>query len=171
MCTKPPPLFNIYLSDLPNIFDNTCSPATLYDQQLNCLMFADDIVLISETSVGLQNALDKLDRYCKEWHLTININKTKIIIFNKGGHNIKLFKFFLSNLEIELAHSYTYLGITFSCAGTFTLALQHLHDKALKALHHFKQIDFRNNVKMSINLFDALNTPIIAYSCKAWASI
>jgi hypothetical protein len=53
-CALSPLLLNIYLSDLPNIFDNTCSPATLYDQQLNCLMFTDDIVLLSVTSVGLQ---------------------------------------------------------------------------------------------------------------------
>ena len=32
-------------------------------QKLNCLLYADDIVLLSETTEELQNSLDKLSRY------------------------------------------------------------------------------------------------------------
>ena len=49
-------------------------------------MFADDLVLISETAEGLQNCLNALQNYCDKWCLSINTDKTKVMIFNKGGH-------------------------------------------------------------------------------------
>jgi hypothetical protein len=48
-----------YIYDLPEIFDQTCNPATLNSLKLNCLLYADDIVLLSETTEELQNSLDK----------------------------------------------------------------------------------------------------------------
>jgi uncharacterized protein YmfQ (DUF2313 family) len=47
------------------------------------LSFADDLVIFSESHKGLQNALYKLQKYCFDWQLTININKTKISTFQK----------------------------------------------------------------------------------------
>ena len=41
------------------------------------LLFADDIVLIADTLMGLQNQLDVLTSACKNLFLGINIDKTK----------------------------------------------------------------------------------------------
>ena len=59
------PCFSIFfLSDLPDIFDSDCFPVTLNDTPLSCLMYADDLILLSDSSTGLQCALDKLNQYC-----------------------------------------------------------------------------------------------------------
>ncbi len=34
---------------------------------------------------GYKHCIDKLNTYCKTWNLTINIKKTKVMIFNKCG--------------------------------------------------------------------------------------
>ena len=47
------------------MFDQTCNPATLNSLKLNCLLYADDIVL-------LQNSLDKVSQYCKKWGRSYN---------------------------------------------------------------------------------------------------
>ena len=78
-----PTLFNIYINDLPDIFDDSCKPVMLEKLSLNCLMFADDILLLAESAEGLQNCLNKLSEYCNKWQLSINIKKTKIIIFQQ----------------------------------------------------------------------------------------
>ena len=49
------------------------------------LLFADDIVLISDTPRGLQNQLDVLSSACKDLYLHINTDKTKVMVFRKGG--------------------------------------------------------------------------------------
>ena len=48
------------------------------------LLFADDSVLISGTEDGLQNILDAFELYCKKWKLTVNAEKNKNLVFQKG---------------------------------------------------------------------------------------
>ena len=42
-----------------------------------------DLVLISTTKKGLQKQIDFIDKYCNDWKLTKNVEKTKTVIFNK----------------------------------------------------------------------------------------
>jgi hypothetical protein len=55
-------------------------------------MYADDIILLSKSAKGLQEKLDihVLNTYCKDWCLTVNTSKTKILIFNKAGRLLVL---------------------------------------------------------------------------------
>ena len=80
-CNLSPILFNIFINDLNEIFDKTfCQPAKIKNLTLNNLLYADNLVLVSETSSGLQNCLDRLQEYCDKWRLTINIKKTKTMV-------------------------------------------------------------------------------------------
>jgi hypothetical protein len=36
----------------------------------------DDVLLISESAYGLQNALNAFSLYCKQWKLKVSTNKT-----------------------------------------------------------------------------------------------
>ena len=49
--------------------------------KLYLLLFADDIVIFSNTSEGLQKGLDTVSDYCQKWKLTVNIDKTKVMVF------------------------------------------------------------------------------------------
>ena len=40
-------------------------------------MFADDLLVLSESKEGLQESLNTFSLYCKEWQLTVNCNKIK----------------------------------------------------------------------------------------------
>ena len=44
-------------------------------------MYADDIVIISESTDELQIMLNSLNSLCGKWRLTINESKTKVIHF------------------------------------------------------------------------------------------
>ena len=44
-----PTLFNLFINDIPNIFDNECNPVILKSWKVNTLMYADDIILVSRT--------------------------------------------------------------------------------------------------------------------------
>ena len=70
-----PTLFNCFINDIHDIFDNSCDPVTLVDSKIPSLSFADDLVLLSSSHSGLQNALNKLEQYCYDWQLTVNIKK------------------------------------------------------------------------------------------------
>jgi hypothetical protein len=77
-CTLSPLLFN-------SLNEANTTPIHLLDQLISCLLYADDLVLLSETDKGLQESLDALGTYCKTWGLEINIDKSKVMVFNKAG--------------------------------------------------------------------------------------
>ena len=61
--------------------------------KLLVLLYADDTVIMSEASNGLQSALNVYKDYCKQWKLTVNINKSKVVIFPKVGKQIIIYLF------------------------------------------------------------------------------
>ena len=60
---------------------------TLHSSQIKCLLYADDPVLLTPTQHGLQQNLDLLEQYCQTWALTVNLKKTKIMIFQKRSRS------------------------------------------------------------------------------------
>ena len=50
------------------------------------LLFADDVILLSNTIVGLQSQLDSLEREADRLYLTVILEKTNIMMFCMGGH-------------------------------------------------------------------------------------
>ena len=50
---------------------------------VNCLFYADDLILISRSAAGLQKQLNILYDYSEKWLLKINLKKTKTLIFQK----------------------------------------------------------------------------------------
>ena len=49
--------------------------------KLFLLLHAEDMTIFSETAKGLQERLNVLESYCNRWKLTVNINKTKVMVF------------------------------------------------------------------------------------------
>ena len=72
-----PNLFNIYVNDLFNRLNNVNThPPCLNNEQITALTCADDLIILSLSHEGLQKCLDELNRYCKEWSLKVNNEKT-----------------------------------------------------------------------------------------------
>ena len=86
-----PTLFNFHLSDLPEIFNSsdTCPPLLQDGTPVGSLLWAGDLVILSETEEGLRTALIKLENYCDLNFPKIYTTKSKCMIFNSRGRTIK----------------------------------------------------------------------------------
>ena len=58
-------------------------PLSLNGIPVSALMYADDLAILSTTQEGLQKGLDEPYKYCIEWKLDVNIEKTKCTQFMK----------------------------------------------------------------------------------------
>ena len=164
-----PTLFNCFINDLHSVFDTNCDPVCLDTRRISTLSFADDLVILSETSKGLQLALKKLEDYCHKWQLTVNIQKTKFLIF--GGHNQTDIKFFYKNQLLNEVKEFNFLGNIIDQKGKFKRSSQELSKKGLKAIFSLKKYmsDFKHiPVNLSCKLFDTLIRPIILYNSEIW---
>ena len=90
-------LFNLYIDDISCIFNEHCHPIELQGTKISHFLYADDLVIISHTEEGLQNALNNLHAYSGRKFLSISVKKSKTMILNKRGKMIK--KNFLHRLE------------------------------------------------------------------------
>ncbi len=72
-----PALFKIFINDFPSYLQSCSDTVMLEKEKLNCLMYADDIVIFSTSAEGLQERLHKLETFCKDWCLKVNIKKLK----------------------------------------------------------------------------------------------
>jgi hypothetical protein len=95
-------------------------------------MYADDIVIFSETQERLQERMDLLHTYCSNWCLSVNLSKTNVVIFNKAGKCLKHPIYFNGTL-IRSASLYRYLGFTISSSGKCNQCKLDLYKKSMKA--------------------------------------
>ena len=49
------------------------------------LVYADDMILFSESFSELQNMLNTIQNYTTEWSLDVHVQKTKFVVFRNGG--------------------------------------------------------------------------------------
>ena len=133
-------------------------------------MYADDMVLLSKSKHGLQYMLNSLEKYCYRWRLTVNLHKTKIIVFN--GKNI-MCHFYFANKIVNQFDQVQYLGIVFTQNGNFKAAIKARYDKAVKAWFKLKsslQPHYAIPPKTYVKLFDVIIKPIMLYGCEVWGA-
>ena len=164
-----PTLFNIYVNDLPIIFDKSSNPPSIGNMTISSLMYADDLIVLSESGTGLQVAMDKLGDYCNQWGLTVNIGKTKFLV-TKTDVSKRCLTY---NEElIEQVQSFKYLGIEFSYDGSNEVAKSDLYKRGLKS--YFKIIRSLNpfpKPHILLHLFGHLIKPILLYGCEIWSPV
>ena len=173
-CVLSPLLFNIFLADLQNELDSCNDNVKLSDnKEISCLMWADDILILSESEDGLQRKLNTLGVYCVTNKLSVNTNKTECMIFNKTrrlmGH-----KFFFKDTLIRNVRKYKYLGFLVTPSGEIRSGLEDLRIRALKALMKIKAALgslFRKNITNTIHLYNHMVKPIFLYASNFWGCL
>ena len=150
--------------------DRGIEGVSIDDFKLCLLLYAEDSIIISSNKEELQNSLDILHDYCKKWH-HVNVEKTKIIIFRKGGRLSMNDFWFNGDFLIEVVDSFQYLGLILSYTGKFLCAQKDLASRGLRAMYALRNnvsqlVDL--DVNMLLNLFDKMVTPVLSYGCEVW---
>ena len=71
-------------------------------------MFADDVALLADTVVGLQRQLNLLYDFCTDFYLTVNIIKTKDVVFKNGGCLATNEKWYYNGNFFPVEQTFTY---------------------------------------------------------------
>ena len=172
-CILSPLLFNIFMSDLPELLDVTLKNTNPNINHPSCIIWADDIILLSETEEGLNTMLKTMEVYCNVNDLSLNTDKTKCMIFNKTGRLIRK-RFSFNNVQLETVRSYKYLGFLLTPSGEIKSGLNDLRDRALKAFFKLKSTmgnEFNRDVSTTLTLIDSLIKPILLYCSDFWGAL
>ena len=166
-----PILFSLYVNDFEKEFiSSNCLPYELGPLNLFLLLYADDMILFSDSVEGLQRELNALHECSKSWDLTVNIKKTKIVIFRKSVTINENERFYIGECDLEIVDSFNYLGLCFYYNGRYTQAEKQLSSQARKALFAlYKNVkNMYLNVETSLLLFDMYIGSILQYAAEIW---
>ncbi|XP_055918588.1 uncharacterized protein LOC129950689 [Eupeodes corollae] len=160
-------LFAFFIEDLVE-----CLPCGIEyaGKAIKALMLADDIVILAYSPESLQLMINRLCDFGKIWNLTVNLEKSKVMIFRKGaGRNRNSQKWWYNGETIEVVNEYRYLGILM----TKNLNMEnHFKDKLAKAKtaiaatwnRCFSNKNIRHSAKFRV--FEAVSEAIMLYSAQ-----
>ena len=148
-------------------------PVKINTESLNSIIWADDLLILSETENGLNTMLKNLKTYTEDNKLQVNLDKTKCMVFNKTGRLIRR-SFYLGKEKLEMVREYKYLGFLVTPSFNICTALADLKDRGLRAYGALKTklgISFRKHIHTTMHLFDSLIKPILLYASDFWGTL
>ena len=171
-CILSPLLFNIFLSDLQDKIERkeNCPVELAQGQSLGCIIWADDILLLTKSEIGLKNMLETLKNYTEHNGMSINTEKTEVMIFNKTGRHIRK-NFVYGDQTISTTRQYKYLGFLVTPSGEINSGLKDLKARAMRAFVKIRKqtgVLFQKYPLVSLKLFEALIKPILLYASDFW---
>ncbi|CAA9998988.1 unnamed protein product [Nesidiocoris tenuis] len=167
-----PLLFILFLSDLgPFMDERGCHGLRIGGKELSQLIFADDLALLADSVPDAQRKVNILQEYCRENSLSINVEKSKVLIFRGGGRAKKMKSIYCENVALEVVPSFQYLGVLFSRTGKFKQNKDLYISKARRALGCTKELFYKGKItswESRSRLFQSMVESVLLYASEVW---
>jgi hypothetical protein len=164
-----PLLFGLYLDALEGCLDSRkCNAPALVDMHVWLFFFANDLVLTSESKVGLQEQLNVLQQFCAERGFIVNVKKTKVMVFNSVD---PYQEFVFEGDVIECVKTFKYLGILLKTTPNLDSAMEHLVTVSRCSLFTLNRCCAElhiMDIKLHSDLFNTLVCSTTSYACEVW---
>ena len=167
---RSPFLFSLFINELAlEVIQNGRHGASFIDDyfELFILLLADDVVLLSETVIGLQTQLNSLQMASSSLQLKVNMSKSNIVGFRKGGYLGARERWTYDSVLLPVVNVYKYLDVLFSTKLSSIESCYDLTSKAKNAvLCIMQKLRMLNN--NSFELFVSQVQPIAFYGAVLW---
>ena len=169
-CILSPLLFTIYINNIQEILQEE-KGIEVGNVNIPGLIFADDLVIISETPNTLKKQLQKLQEYLERKKLEINYNKTEILKRGPKTNQEEVWEIWDAKSgtckgKIKETSCYKYLGIRLGRSRTFTQQKHQVKNNIPRklGLMKAKAKDTDGEIWSLIMLWKQLTKPTLLYS-------
>jgi hypothetical protein len=134
-------------------------------------MFADDVALLAKNEIDLQQMLDFLNNWCKEWKLSINCDKSKVMHFRFKGKLQSDYVFQCGDITVDYTKQYKYLGLWFHENLDYDYGVTELSKSASRALGALISKYYSTggmDYSVFTKLYQALIVPVLTYGSAVW---
>ena len=168
-----PKAFAFYIATLTKSLERVA----LHSPELNgkpicALLWADDLAIISKSAMDLQILMNSLKKYSDYWGLTVNTEKSKVIVFSKSKRRTKNINIYYGKNRLEVVDKFKYLGVTLSAnletTKTTKLAVEKVR-KLLRQLIAFRWKYKEMPIEALLRLFETMLEPILLYGTELFA--
>ena len=169
-----PALFGIFVDALERLMQRNfgLDVPELDGHAVPLLLYADDLVLISRSAMGLQGLLDTLHQFATCRRLHVSIKKTEVLVFQPRRPALaSLPTLHYNRKALKKVHQFKYLGLSLETQGGFREAIAQLCASARRAAFAVRHRCCRQGISSLdciLKLFNAKVLPILSYGCEVW---
>jgi len=167
-----PLLFNLLIADMEEELRRIkWGGVKLGEERIYSLAYADDIVLLSEEEGEMRSLMERLEKYTSRKGLELNVEKTKIVRFRRGGGRQSKVDWRWRGSRIEEVREYKYLGYKLQKNGGQESHVKERVDKAAVIMGQVWGIGkrrFGKDWKRRMWMFDRLVWTVVGYGVEIW---
>lgn len=167
-CVLSPDLFSLYAENIMRQMIQT-ENFKINGRAITNIRYADDTVLIANTTEELQKLVTSLQKESEKRGLFINKKKTKIMVMTKKPTTPKS-KILLNGEELEQTDRFEYLGSTVTSDCRSDNEIRKRIALAKKAFMDKKNIftDKKLNIDLKVRLLKCYVWSTLLYGCESW---
>ncbi len=166
-----PTLFAIYINDLVEEMKSKDTGILVGGLRIPLLLYADDIVIMSENEVKAQEQLDIMTTWCKKWKMSINAKKSQIVHVRNPQRQRSTTELSCCNQVLKYVPTYKYLGFLMHEHTNPKTAIETLTSAASRSFGRIVSM-FRVLKNMGIKSYETLYqsyvVPIMHYGAAVW---
>lgn len=174
-CPLSPLLYSLFTNDIDrflNVEEHGAMTAVDTMKVPHC-DYADDIVALSNEASHLQSQLDNFYTYTQQKGLTLNANKTKILVFFSNDQS-PLPIFFYNGVPLETVKEFKYLGVILTRNGKMKSAAEQMARNFMGAIARVRkagaEMGIWNRKHAMLWLFQVFALSAGLYGCQIWAT-
>ena len=168
-CVMSPWLFNIYIDGIiREAMDDFVGGVQLSNTKVQVLLFADDIVMVTERKEDIQRNLEVLKAAMDKWEMKMHLGKTKVMVVSRVEEGCSVT---IDGEKIEEVQSLKYLGSSISADGSSEEDIEQRIGAATRVVGAMrKEVLERRELKKETKLrvFNAMAVPTLLYGCETW---
>ena len=174
-CPLSPLLFSLYINDLDRHLDTEVKGAitAMALMKISHCDYADDIVILANSADDLQSQLNRLSAFARSKRLTVNTEKTKVLVFFSAD-TTTLPTFTYNGAPLELVTEFKYLGILLTRNGKMDAATTQMSRTFMGAIARVRTAGIKygilNRKHAMLWLFQSFALAAGLYGCQIWAT-
>lgn len=175
-CILSPWLYSLFINDLAIELKQANCGAWIDEMgvhQLTTLLYADDIVLLTNTLDEMKRLLDIVDRYSYKWRFEVNHLKCGLLRFNPSGSTQPDTQLHIGSKVIPWVQSYKYLGIELHNNSPFIQFKERMSVTARRVCHSVAAMGMYSGklpVNISSRVYEAMVRPLLEYGSEVWST-
>ena len=182
-CILSPWLYSLFINDLTRLLKEQKGSGASIDEggmdRLCALLYADDIVLLSDDEESLQVLMETVQDYAREWRFEVNHSKCGLMRFGCSGNascTLPKSQLTIDGIAVPWVKSYKYLGVELSngVGLPFREFRKRMLTSATRAGYQVAGMGMytgKLSVPLGVQVYKALVRPLLEYAAEITSSM
>ena len=156
----------VYMDDLILQLSQTSKGCHVHGLYLACILYADDVCLLTPSRKSLQVLMDVCANYANTWCIRYNERKTKLMYYGKDFNSFSCAPVFLNGQPLQFVTEWKYLGVVLISDKHFICSAKKPWASFFRSSNTILNVLRKPSEPVLMKLLYTICVPNITYSCE-----